>query len=254
MALRLVTWNIRHGGSNVLGIARAIAGFDADVVVLPEFQASKGESLLQEVAKRGLPYHQVDCSRPQSNGVAVVARHPLSAGSLKGPSTVPHRWQHVQIEALGIELIGIYLHGGDEHNETPEEKQDFWDEILKAAQDLRATPAVIAGDLNTGKHNLDELGATFFSAKSFCDLSENVGWTDCFRCLHGDRRVYSWWHTKSGFRLDHAFVSPPLASRVKRAEYIWKQGDAILAHDGLKPWPEDKGRLSDHAALVVELE
>jgi exonuclease III len=68
----------------------------------------------------------------------------------------------------------------------------------------------------------------------------NAGWADAFRLLHSDERRYSYWNTRggrTGFRIDHGFVSPKLAPTVGHCELLHEPDS----------WP------SDHAALLVEL-
>jgi exonuclease III len=83
----------------------------------------------------------------------------------------------------------------------------------------------------------------------------NSGWLDAFRLAHNDRRAYSWWSTKRGFRLDHAFLSPSISSRLSSADYVTRTSRHTLAHNHPRPWARELGpALSDHAALVMEVE
>ena len=50
------------------------------------------------------------------------------------------------------------------------------------------------------------------------------GWTDAIRELHGDERIYTFWHylrnrwqRNAGLRLDHLLLSPAIASGLKDA-------------------------------------
>lgn len=65
---------------------------------------------------------------------------------------------------------------------------------------------------------------------------------DAYRWIHGATRTYSWRspNAGNGFRLDHAFVTSALASRLKRCEYIWSVADGTMN--------------SDHAALMLEVD
>ena len=187
------------------------------------------------------------------SGVLAVSKHPIQSLPEFGPTSFPNRWLHFTTGAAGIEFLGIYLNGSLGPPETLEQKQAFWDHISISADKLLQRHAVILGDLNTGLHRVDEEQATFRCAPSFKGLTDS-GWTDAFRHLHGDQRAYSWWSTRRGFRLDHAFVTPTLAAAVKSAEYIARTPSHVLAHEGPRPWPKDLGpALSDHAALVIEI-
>ena len=98
---------------------------------------------------------------------------------------------------------------------------------------------MLVGDLNTGRHLMDEAGSSFFCADAFETLTSG-GWVDAWRRQHGDdAREFSWYSTAgNGFRIDHCLVSPGLVDRV---------GDVRYLH-GVR---EEK--VSDHSMLVVEV-
>jgi len=117
-------------------------------------------------------------------------------------------------------------------------KTTVWHEVLRAAAARRGEPHVVLGDLNTGRHRLDEAGETF-SCTALLGRLASMGYTDAWRALHGARRAASWYsHAGAGFRLDHALVSGPVSGRVRGAEY----GRNAL----------EMG-LSDHAPLLLEV-
>ena len=98
---------------------------------------------------------------------------------------------------------------------------------------------MIIGDLNLGRHHLDERGATFRSTAMLGKLA-TLGYIDAWRHTHPDGREYSWYsHEGSGFRIDHALVSAPIARAVTGAWYSHAERD-----DGI----------SDHSALLVDLD
>ncbi len=70
---------------------------------------------------------------------------------------------------------------------------------------------------------------------------ESLAWRDAFRPLHARTGVYAWSspNGRNGFRLDQAFLSPLLDSRLKQASYEWGGGRSA--------------GLSDYASLVADL-
>jgi exonuclease III len=96
---------------------------------------------------------------------------------------------------------------------------------------------LLVGDFNTGRHYLDEKGATYVSA-DYMDRIEAAGFQDLWRGRNPERREFSWFsQAGNGFRLDHAFASPSLAER--------------LIHVGYSHGERESG-VSDHSALVAE--
>ena len=225
------------------------------MLVLTEFRTNpQGLALVKKLSETGYPYSLFLNGYDKVSGVLAVSRTPIEQLPEVGISELPNRWLHFRTETGNIEYLGIYLNGALIATETLAQKQAFWDAILASAGRMVDRRAIILGDLNTGQHLIDEEHATFRCSKSFRAVSES-GWIDAFRLLHGDRKAWSWWSTVRGFRLDHAFVSPSLASSVKRAEYVWRTSTQVLAHDAKRPWEQDWGKaISDHAALCVDLD
>jgi exonuclease III len=72
-----------------------------------------------------------------------------------------------------------------------------------------------------------------------------LGWIDLWRTFNTNGTEYTWYsrlkggEPGNGFRLDHAFASPVLATRVRACRY---------SHN------EREQRTSDHSILLVDIE
>ena len=79
------------------------------------------------------------------------------------------------------------------------------------------------------------------------DAFEAAGWRDSFRHLNPELREYTWYSPNggNGFRIDQAFVSRPLAGRITSAAHAWALSEAH---------PGRRDSISDHAALIVDIE
>jgi exonuclease III len=107
-----------------------------------------------------------------------------------------------------------------------------------AAQRVQ-TPALIIGDLNTGKHLLDEVGKTFV-VPQYLERLEAIGFVDGWRLFHRDAREFTWFSSKgNGFRVDHVFLSPQLIAVARQVRYSHK---------------ERLAGISDHSVLLAEIE
>ncbi|MCI4354802.1 MAG: hypothetical protein L3K06_05490 [Thermoplasmata archaeon] len=117
----------------------------------------------------------------------------------------------------------------------------FWrDEFRAYAETRLGVPTLLVGDWNTGDRILDAETVMAYGSPE-CAQMAAMGWRDAWRSLHPEAREYTWFSRKphcNGFRIDHAFVSPPLASRLTAAHY-----DHRIRELGA----------TDHSALVVEL-
>jgi len=97
---------------------------------------------------------------------------------------------------------------------------------------------VAVGDFNTCRPYVDEVGAIDATAH-YMDAIEQIGFRDLWRHRYPDGREYSWFSTRgNGFRIDHAFLSHPLAARAGAIHY---------SHE------ERVARISDHSPLILEL-
>lgn len=235
--IRLLSWNILHGGgpNRMPEIALWIIGQSPDVVVLTEFRRSVGGQIVGVLADFGLKHSVSTRPGPGENGVLIASRMPLAV-SVAQPEGAPFRgrWLGVTLEESGMGVLGVHV----PDDTRPTDKSLFWRELVNFARARPPGDWVVAGDFNTGRHRLDEEGETFGATAllgAFC----TAGFDDAWRTKHPERREYSWVsRTGSGFRMDHAFVSEGLRARVSSVSY---------AHD------VRERRLSDHSALMLEL-
>jgi exodeoxyribonuclease-3 len=87
--LRIVTWNIRHGGARGEGVQRVIAtllGFQADVLVVTEFRChARGNIIIAALREAGYDTSHPP-TLPTSNTVMVASKTP----TLHAASLTPH--------------------------------------------------------------------------------------------------------------------------------------------------------------------
>ena len=142
-------------------------------------------------------------------GTLIASRHPLRPGGVR--LDVPEgsaRWLHAVIDGIGWDVVGCLIPAAS-GAKGKDRKNSFWDAIITNAAQLGSRPCLITGDFNTGRHHIDETGATFHASDRFERMLDS-GWVDGFRALHGDISAPTWWSPgyNNGFRLDHAFLSP----------------------------------------------
>ena len=232
MSVRLMCWNIRHGGgTRIKRIHAAIRAHRADIVVLTEFRDNDpGCFLRNALATDGWVYQMTSEPQPRANGVMIAARMPFL--DFDDRDEVPqeqHRWVTVQFERF--RLTGTYfpsLHAKPPH----------WEHMLKIASRHADTRHLVMGDFNTGKNYIDESGSVFHYG-DYIDKMVDAGWPEAWRYLHPNGRQYSWYsHKRNGFRIDHAYVSPDLVTFLKSARYMHQVR---------------KAGTSDHSSLSVAL-
>lgn len=233
--MRLVTLNLRHGGKrHMTAILERLLHHHADVLVLAEFRGnSAGEALCQGLAGGGLIHQAASLMQPANqsprNGILIAARRAFQ----RAPSTLLRfdTARMLQVRFESFSLLGLHL-------PNVKAKIPHWQALLRLAQSNGKAPRIFAGDFNTGRIPLDGEGFRFTCAEDMERL-EGKGWVDAWRSMHPEKREYTWFsHRGRGFRLDHAFLSPPLAPLLRGAAF-----DHSFRERGY----------SDHSALVVDV-
>jgi exonuclease III len=124
-----------------------------------------------------------------------------------------------------------------------EAKARFWNAVLEAAEARVHDPFLFIGDLNTGLRGIDENGKTFVCAEHFGRLS--ALWMDMWRCHNPGMTEWTWYSKLkggargNGFRIDHCFAAPKIASRVRSCRYSHTEREAGI---------------SDHSIVIVDVE
>lgn len=234
--MKLLAWNILHGGGarRMPEIALRLLEHDADVIVLTEYRRTVGGQIRAVLDDHGWR-HQV-CTEPQPgvNGILVASRIEARAGAeVCGDGA--GRVLQVLLPSAHTTVIAAHIPDGSQ----PRGRTGCWRAVLTLARESRDRDAVVLGDFNTGRHHLDEPGATFTCTALLGELAA-LGYADAWRQLNPQGRELSWRsQAGNGFRIDAAFVSAPLRERIRAAEYSHL---------------ERENRLSDHSALVLRLD
>lgn len=239
--MRVVTWNILHGGGTRRTplIALRLCEISPDLVVLTEFRRTMGGQIAGVLFDRGLVHQRSTDPPPGRNGVFVASRTRLEPGETGPGAWAAHRWLDLRLPDLGATLTAV--HAPDTHRSDAGRVQRqavYWQHLVRLCSERRGTNHLIAGDLNTGRHGLDERGRTF-TGTVFLGRISTMGYRDAFRVGQPSAAAPTWRsHTGSGFRIDAVWVSGPLESALRGA---WHEGSAREENE------------SDHAPVVADL-
>jgi exodeoxyribonuclease III len=256
--MKIATFNINHINRRLPNLLAWLKAAKPDVACLQELKCTDAEFPAREIARTG--YQAVWCGEKSWNGVAILSRRGEPVVTRTALPDDPNDRQARYIEAAvnGILVACIYLPNG---NPQPGPKFDYklaWFKRLNThARKLLKTdaPVVLAGDFNVAPTEIDIYPTTSWddnalvrpeSRAAFAKLVRQ-GWTDALRELHGDERVYTFWHymrnrfaRDAGLRLDHILLSPQLATRLKRAEVDRAARAKPDASDHAPAWVELK--------------
>lgn len=231
--IQLRTLNLQHGGgSRADTLGEYLATTKADILVLSEYRENPPGKLIRDHLERaGFKFWESSHPAHRMNGVAVAAKLPFTtlAHPSGGLQDLECRW--LECAFPDFRLIATYF-------PADKVKMDYWKWFMAQADSRSDVPCILVGDFNTGKHRIDEIGATFFGA-DYMDAMESSGWIDAWRHLNTEGREYTWRSFAGNeFRLDYVWLSKPMAGWLRRAD-----------HDHLPR----SNRISDHSALYVEL-
>ena len=244
-------------------VARLAAAADPDVICLQETKTIDDLFPKKAIAKLGY-VHQAFHGIKGYNGVAIVSRRPFeNDGRLNWCGKQDARHAHVRL-AGGIEVHSVYIpSGGDlpdpKVNAKFRHKLDFVREQAAwwAKQPRDDARRIVVGDFNIApletdvwshKQLLDVVSHTPVEVDLLNKLQAAHHWVDAVRHFAPEpARVYTWWSYRNqdwrasdrGRRLDHIWVTPALAPKL-RAAYILKNA---------RDWPGP----SDHVPVVVDL-
>jgi exonuclease III len=236
--MKLVAWNIRHGGGNHRDLATALSAHDADVFVLGEHRTQKTALLIDHLRLFGWSHVAASSTDGEDNGVAVVSRMPVEVRPSPFGESPFCAWG-VEVVVNNITVIGIYAPLERSWRSSPQIQREFWARVLRVAEIRRHECAVLLGDFNTcGPQD----GPSRLPCADALDRLVLAGWADGWRACNPDQSDYSYVQRQrsgtSNWRIDHAFVSAALIGAVKACRY---------SH------AERAAGLSDHSILQVEL-
>lgn len=263
--MRIATWNINSVRLRQDLVLRLIDEAAPDILCLQETKCPDELFPRRPFEEKGYA-HIALAGMKGYNGVAILSRLPLEAHEVQ-------HWcgredcRHVMARLPGgIEIHNLYVPaGGDipdpDRNEKFAHKLQFLDEMTAWFLASRAadTPMVVVGDLNIAplehdvwshKQLLDVVSHTPIEVEKLTALQRSVGWIDAVRhFVPAEEKLYSWWSYRArdwalsdrGRRLDHIWLTSPLAPALRAA-------GIERAARGWEPKP------SDHAPVWVDLD
>lgn len=265
--IRLITWNVARRTTRLPEQVSALAEREPDIVALQELTRTTLPLWRHAFELMGLIHIRASAVSGDATGaesgrrtlVLIASRMALEEAD--EPLPVPRRESalSVLVHAASGALEVNCLHVPNAANGWVKV------ETLKAVRHGLETPSraprVLCGDLNTPRRELPD-GTTISFARDSrgrlradrgleWDAAElgivpglrDLGYHDAYRTLHGyTSRSPSWtWRTiaghNGGWRLDHTFVSPPLAPLACQYHHEWREQG-----------------LSDHSALETDIE
>ena len=258
--MKIATWNVNSILARLPHVTRWLAAEQPDVLCMQETKCTDDKFPVLEL--KAIGYDCVIFGQQSYNGVAIVSKagcateQTIQRGYPKDEATAQSRLSSTDI--AGVRIVNVYIPNGQM---VGSEKYQFkleWlqrlREFLDAGYDQK-TPVLLCGDFNVAPDERDVhdprlwQNRILFSEPERSALQHVKAWgfTDTFRLHTEEGGHYSWWDYRAGafrrnlgLRIDHIWVSAPLAARSKTT-WIDK---------GPRQWE----RPSDHAPVVAEFD
>jgi exonuclease III len=230
-----MTWNILHGGGarRLPEIILSLVAHRPDVVLLTEFRVTRGSQIRAALADHGLEHQIAARGASRVNGLLLASRTPVRPAVVED-SPGQGRWLGAELTEQSILVGGVHV----PDDTCGPEKTAYWQFLLRAGRLWREKSAIFLGDFNTGRRRLDG-GPKGQRCEKLLGSFVSLGYTDAWRTQHPEKTEFSWFsHEGQGWRIDTAYLSPPLRSTLQTAWYSQVEREAGF---------------SDHAPLLLEL-
>lgn len=261
--MKVLSWNINSVRLRLRAVSRLVETHRPDVLCLQETKVCDDAFPYDRFRRLGYR-HQVVAGQKGYNGVAILSKLPLLDASVR-------RWcrrddcRHVHASVPGLVIENVYAPAGGEipdpaRNPKFAHKLRFYRELTRWFRTHPAGrgPVLLVGDLNVAPLPDDVwsheklkrvVTHTEIEVRALERLRASGEFLDAVRHFRpAPARVFTWWSYRApdylrvnkGRRLDHAWVSPALSSRLMSAGVL----------DRVRGW-----RLpSDHAPVWVEID
>lgn len=251
--MRIATWNVNSLRVRMEHLGRWLAEHPVDALAIQEIKLA--DEHFPYAALEALGLHAVCYGQPTYNGVAILARTPVSEVE-NGMPADPDPQRRLISATLGtIRLVNVYVPNGQAVGSEKYTYKLAWLERLRGylASLLPRHPyLLVAGDFNIAPEDRDVHdpkaweGHVHVSAPEREALAQIAaeGFVDLFRKFEQPPRSWSWWDYRQGafrrdlgLRIDLMLASQALAERCTSA----------AIHREPRTWE----RPSDHAPVTA---
>jgi exodeoxyribonuclease-3 len=246
MSLGIATWNINSVRLRIDLVGSFLDAHAPDILCLQEIKCPEAAFPYEPFRRRGYDHILVNGQKGY-HGVAIVSKLPFLTSSKRGfcgKDDARHAAVTIADRRGDILLHNFYVPaGGDEPdpaiNDKFAHKLAFLAEMknwLTGKETDRK--AILVGDLNIAPHENDVwshkqllkvVSHTPIETEGLEMLRQAGGWVDAMRhFVPLDEKLYTWWSYRAadweaadrGRRLDHIWVTPHLAPRLKSVEIV----------------------------------
>jgi exodeoxyribonuclease III len=252
--MQIASWNVNSLTVRAPQVLTWLAANPVDVLCLQELKLTDDKFPTQAFLDAG--YHAAFTGQKTYNGVALLARAPITDVVLNNPHFEDEHRRLVTGTVNGVRVICGYFPNGQSLESDKFQYKMRWLDGLSTwlAQTLQHYPlTALAGDFNIAPADADMYDPVAWQGQIHCSpqereklaLLQSHGMVDTFRQFEQLPKLYSWWDYRNlafrknqGLRIDLVLASKPLAEKCTRA---W-----------IDKAPRKNEQPSDHAPVVAE--
>ena len=253
--MKVATWNVNSIRLRTESMLNWLEQTGTDVLCVQETKVDDEHFPLEQFTSAG--YNVAFFGQKSYNGVAIISTHEIAdvqKGFHDDDDEQPKRLIAATIN--GIRIVNTYIPNGTElWTEKFTFKLDWLHRLRQMFDDNCDTNSnvLLCGDFNVAPDELDVWSVPAWQGKLHFSKPERAamdhvkqwGFDDAFRHKNGDVQEFSWWNYREGawqrnqgLRIDHIWVSQPLA---EKCTGCW-----------IDKAPRGQERPSDHTPVVAE--
>ena len=233
--MKIATFNVNNINRRLPNLLQWLKEAKPHIVCLQELKCTDDEFPASAIDRAG--YRAIWCGQKTWNGVAILSRdaEPVVTRTTLPGDADDTQARYIEAAIAGILVGCIYLpNGNPQPGPKFEYKLEWFKRLSTHARKLlrQDVPVVLAGDYNVAPTAIDIYPTKSWDNDALVQPESRAayarlvkqGWTDAVRTLHGEERVYTFWHymrnrwqRDAGLRLDHVLLSPALKLRLKAA-------------------------------------
>lgn len=243
--MKIATWNVNSLKVRLSQVLLWLSENPVDVLCLQETKTVNEKFPVAELTAAG--YEVAYSGQKTYNGVAILARHPITEVVKNNPSFDDTQQRLIAATINGLRIICAYIPNGQAVDSDKYQYKLHWLDQLHnwLSAQCRAYPALaLLGDYNIAPEDRDVHDPTAWQGSvlvseperaAFQKLTGSLALHDAFRLFEQPEKTFSWWDYRQlgfrlnkGLRIDHILLSAPLAARcsacvIDRVPRKWEQ-------------------------------
>ncbi|HSU75702.1 MAG TPA: exodeoxyribonuclease III [Burkholderiales bacterium] len=251
--MRIATWNVNSLRVRLGHLLDWLADARPDVACLQETKTEDANFPVAELRAAG--YQAVYCGQKAYNGVAILARTPISDVAHGIPDFGDDPKRCISATVGDVRIVCLYAPNGEAPGtEKYAYKLRWYEALARWLKQMGIPNLAVLGDMNVAPEDRDVHDPKRWAGKIHVSEPERealrkvvgVGFADAFRLFPQPDKSFSWWDYRLrafergwGLRIDLALLAPALARRGTRCTNDLP--------------PRKRERPSDHAPVIVEL-